>query len=166
MFNLARRKELPPNLKQEEMVFLSKPENQKLQEDANGIATTMVRKGLERPEDALAVNMGVEYWQYIKGYRPKYLRKVLELADKMADALELDFRNNPQKYPLPAPQGQSQMASTEKQTVESSILPNGVILVRAGRKCSMRTGGRTVTFEADSESAICTALSKISRESV
>ena len=106
MFNLAkkRREGTPRRFRQEESIFKSKPLDQKLQEDALGIARIMVGNGLEEPEDALAKAGEVEYWDYIRELRPRYLEKVLKRAKEMGAALAKDFREHPEKFPFPQKQ--------------------------------------------------------------
>lgn len=169
MFNLARKRMLPKTMRQEELVFLSKPEQQKMQEDAKGLAFIMVRHGISEGENAMTMMDGVEYWQYLREFRPKYIQKVFELADTMAKHLAVDFQANPQKYPLPAPPqsgggmppaGAKATKMTIIANIETTVLPSGTILVRRGDSYDLRIGNEIVSFEAKPEDAIRLAMQR------
>lgn len=140
MFNLSKQR-LAQQFQQEEMVFKSKPEAEKLKEDATGLAQAMARNGLDNAEDMLSM-MSVEYWQYLYEKHPKYLRVVMKEAEKLAKAIAHDFKANPQNYPMPQPQGAEggggmgggappggAMGAADKRTILAFILSDGTVVV-------------------------------------
>jgi hypothetical protein len=177
MFNLARkRNKVPDSLMDEKAVFedrIKKP--QSLEEDASHLAVTMVRHGLDRGEDGMAEQADVEYWDYVKKFRPKYLRKVFEKAEAIAKQLAEDFKSHPEKFPLPPPPGGpgggggggGMFGSQNKRIVtaenEASVLPNGLVLVRRGTAYYMVVGGKRVCFSSAPEDAAAKAMSIASK---
>lgn len=171
MFNLAhQRNDLPQNLRNEQEVFHATPDAARLQADAKAISKVMVEHGMTDPDDAIGKLGKVEYWQYLRQFKPDYMKKVLDLARKLAISFAKDFRNNPSKYPMPAPKqpggGMPGMAASDKRVVEAIILPNGAVLVRNGTMYSVNNGRDEIMFSADPDQAIKVAMSKIAaRES-
>lgn len=70
-------------------------------DDAQHLAFTMVRNGVREPEDALELQMSVEYWQYVREFHPHYLERVKNKAREIAKALGHNFHDHPEKFPLP-----------------------------------------------------------------
>lgn len=173
MFNFARHRHnpVPKQYQQEQLVFESKPIDQKLQEDALSLAQTMVRHGLKKPEDAYALqDVGVEYWQFINEFHPDYKEKVFQKAELLAEQLGSDFRVHPEMFPMPAPPqpggGGAGAPPPGGGAMAAFVLPDGRILVKRGSTYSVNVGNETLFFSADENDAFQTAMTKIAaRES-
>lgn len=102
MFNLAFHRDMPERMRDQSTLFHQRIKDPKsLMDDAQHLAFTMVRNGLRDPDDAVELQMGVEYWQYVLKYHPHYLRKVKHKAKEIAKELGHNFFHHPEKFPLP-----------------------------------------------------------------
>ena len=163
MFNLSAQRNDSDQYKQERIVFKSQPFPQRLQADAKALSETMALHGMDNPEDALAQQGYVEYWNYVKEFHPNYLKKVMHQAKIMAKQLATDFKDHPENFPLPAKNqgGEGGMggggggapppgaaASSEKRSVfaclKAFVLPDGTVIVKKanedGRETALESG--------------------------
>ncbi len=173
LFNYALHRKVPKNLQEEEAIFNQLPYEQKLQQDAIGLAQTMVRHGLEKAEDAYDMRNGhVQYWDYIDQFKPKYKQKVLDRAEQLAKELKHNFYAHPEQFPMPSKQQPgagggaggpppAMGSSNTLMQVESFVLPDGHILVRTGSDYSVKLGSKNISFTATKDEAIKVAMQKI-----
>lgn len=120
---------IPPNLREEQALFEHKKNDpQALLGDAKSIAFIMLRNRLRDPKDVLTHIGGVQYWQYLVKYHPKYMEQVLEKAKEISEQLAFNIQNHPEKFPMPsgapAPGG-TPVAATDKRTVQAALPPAG-----------------------------------------
>jgi len=158
MFNLARQRygEIPEAFKQEDMLFRSKPREQNLVEDINGLKRIMVEHGLENPADALSMVGDVGHWQYLQRFRPKYLKDVFRKVIHPAEQLAEEFEQHPEKFPLPQPPqgGQGQgggmppagAASAKRVKFASFVMPDGEILIKEENDYMLHSDGEVIEF--------------------
>jgi len=165
-FNYALHRKVPKNLQEEEAIFNQIPFQQRLQQDATGLAQTMVRHGLEKAEDAYDMRAGnVQYWDYVEKYHPKYRERVLQKAEELAKQLMHDFYAHPEKFPMPSKQqggaGGAPPPFGAPPAMASFVLPNGRILVKAGEVYTVKLANEEIAFTADENEAIDVAMQKI-----
>lgn len=136
-------REIPDDYKTEDMLFKQKPRQQNLTEDIQALSRIMVEHNMSNPVDALAQVGDVDHWSYLKEFRPRYLKDVIHEAAKAAQALADQFKNHPEKFPLPpppqggqgGPPGGGAMGATDKKQVFATfVLPDGTILVKEGHE--------------------------------
>lgn len=165
-------REIPNDYKTEDMLFKNKPRQQNASEDIQALSRIMVQHNLSDPKDALAQVGDVDHWSYLKEFRPRYLRDVCHEAAKAARILADQFKNHPEKFPLPpppqgggagGPPGGAAAGSKGKEVFGTYVLPDGTILVKEGDDYLAESDSGSITFysEAGPQAAMKIAMIRL-----
>lgn len=168
-------RDIPNDYKMEDMLFKSKPRQQNMAEDVLALSRIMVEHNMSDPKDALAKVGDVDHWSYLKQFRPRYLRDVLPEALKAAKFLADQFKNHPEKFPMPqkqqgggggggggAPPGAAASANG-REVFATYVLPDGTILVKEGGDYAAQSESGLIEFysEAGPQAAMKIAMIRL-----